>query len=257
MKRRLSLLLLLVLGATSLRAQFEGSISMRVSTYYEAETTRVAYVMSVKNDMLAVTTSGGTTKDAAEGGHFIIRGDKRLMWIVNDAERKYVEFPLLDDTTAKKPAGTAKSAPAEPLLRKTGKSKTLLGYACDEYAGATSDETSVIWASPKLGKVYDGLFKSLNQMKPGEAAAETGGDWQAELVRLKLFPLSITTRRNGALYETQEVTAISSKPPSPGAFAPPAGFEKLSMENEFQNMLRQMQEQMKNEEGSSSDTSRR
>jgi hypothetical protein len=252
MNHRTLLFFLLALAVAPAWAQFEGTISMTVKTYYEADTTVVSYVMSVKNDLLAVKTAGSAGADQA--GNFIIRGDKRLMWIVNDAQTNYVEFPLIDDTTAKKSAAVPGAATSEPLLKKTGKSKKILGYACDEYAGTVEDETSTIWASAKLGKVYDGLFQSLNQMSRGEEPAEPGGDWQAELVRLKLFPLSITTKRSGALYETQEVSRISTTPVPASAFEPPAGYTKVSMENEFQNMLRQMQEQMKKSEGSQSDT---
>lgn len=252
MKRLVLLLLLALFAAPVLRAQFEGAISMKVTTYYDVETSKVSYLMSVKNDMLAIATTGGPPE--AQGGNFIIRGDKRLMWIVNDAAKNYVEFPLIDDTSAKKTSASKEKKDAAPILAKTGKNKVILGYACDEWVGASGDESSTIWASPKLGKVYDGLFTSLNQMSKGGEGGESAGDWQAELVRLKLFPLSITTRRDGTLYETQEVTSIEAKPMPAAAFEAPPGYEKQSMKNEFENMLKKMQEQMKQEEGAASDT---
>ena len=61
------------------------------------------------------------------------------------------------------------------------------GRSTGEAMTVIDEETSTIWASTKLGKVYDGLFRSLNQMSRGEDPSEPGGDWQAELVRLKLF----------------------------------------------------------------------
>ena len=255
MKHVLFFLAVILFSAASARAQFEGAIGMTVRSYYEADSAEVLYVMSVKNDMMAVTTTGGPAQ--AQGGSFIIRGDKRVMWIVNDEAKSYVEFPLIDDTTAKKPSPAKGNRDAGPLLKRSGKSKKILGYQCDEWTGSNEEESTSIWASAKMGKVYDGLFKSLNQLNRSEEGAQTGSDWQAELVRLKLFPLSITTRRDGAIYETQEVTSISSKPVPASAFEPPAKYEKQTMENQFQEMLRQMQEQMKNGESSQGDTSGR
>jgi hypothetical protein len=242
MRRFPTTLFLLVACVAPLTAQFEGSIQMRVRSFYEAETTQVAYVMSVKNDMVAVTTTGDGK--GQEGGNFIIRGDKKLMWLLNEPQKSYVEFPLIEDTTAKDQPKPPADPNHQPSLRKTGKSKKILGYQCDEYVGVMEDESSIIWACAKLGRVYDGLFRSLNQMGAGEEPSQ-GGGWQAELVKLKLFPMSITTMRNGTLAETQEVAKITPGKLPASTFEPPAGYQKVSMENEFQNMLKQMQEQMK------------
>ena len=152
-----------------------------VQNYYEADTTEVAYVMSVKNDRVAVTST--TDVPGQEGGSFIIRGDKKVMWLLNESQKNYVEFPLIEDSSAKDQK-VPKVEPTHASLRKTGKSKKILGFDCDEYAGVLEDETSVIWACSKLGRVYDGLFRSLNQMGAAEQPSASEG-WQAELVRLR------------------------------------------------------------------------
>ena len=90
---------LLLFSLTPLWAQFEGTIQMRVKNYYEADTTEVAYVMSVKNDRVAVTST--TDVPGQEGGSFIIRGDKKVMWLLNESQKNYVEFPLIEDSSAK------------------------------------------------------------------------------------------------------------------------------------------------------------
>ncbi len=248
-----TLIFLLLFHAPVLRAQFEGLISMQARSYSETETTTVAYTMSVKNDMLSIITTGGA-KDA-QGGSFIIRGDKRLMWIINDEGKSYVEFPLIDDTSTSTKAPPKELKPAGSRLTKTGKTKKILGYACDEYVGSTDEETSTIWASSKLGKVYDGLFKSLNQLNRADEAGSAGGDWQADLVKLKVFPLSITTRRNDVVAETQDVLSIATKSMPHSVFEPPAGYTKQSMQNQFEEMMKQMQEKMKSEGGEKKDSS--
>ena len=92
-KYLLSAFILVLVIAPRAWSQFEGSITMKISTYSEADTSRIAYTMAVKNDMIAISATGGPAQ--MEGGNFIIRGDKRLMWIINDQGKNYVEFPLI------------------------------------------------------------------------------------------------------------------------------------------------------------------
>lgn len=231
MVKTFALISALFLLSISAYAQFEGVINMKMITYNDAETTRVMYyAMSVKKAMMAAEVTGS---DEAQG-KFIFRGDRKVLWIVDDKEKTYVEMSLNDSAAHRKPRHDAEP---QVQLRKTGKTSTILGYPCEEWIAGDGEEVSNIWGTTKLGNIYEGLAKSFGEM--GDKNGSQG--WESRLADLKVFPLRIVTSSRGKTTEEQEVTGIQKKSVSSSVFDPPAGYKKQSFEMDLGKMMKGMQ----------------
>ena len=216
-------------------SQYEGVLEMKVSMAEGDSIHSSTYRLHVQKGKLAATLSAGSGGGAG-GGAFIFRGDRKLLWIVNDDQKSYLEVSMKDVDTS-----SGKAAPAdESKLERTGKRKTILGYACDEFVVQGETEQIQLWATSKLGNVYEGLLKSLGEL--GSAQMKDQAGWEAQLSAMKLFPLELVTSRNGVLYQTQEVTKIETKKLPSTMFEPPRGYKKESLDLNMEKLMKQMQE---------------
>jgi len=224
-------------------AQFEGIIDMKVSMSDGDSLHAATYRMHVQKDKMAATLEGGA--QGMQGGSFIFRGDRKLLWIVNDEQKSYLEVSLKDVDTA----SAGEETPERGKLERTGKTKTILAYLCEEFVVHGEAEVIQIWATTKLGNVYEGLMKSFGELGGSQMKDQAG--WEGQLSAMKLFPLTLVTTRNGALYEKQEVTRIEAKKLAPSVFEPPRSYKKEALNFDMEKMMKQMQQ--KQEEPDSSD----
>ncbi len=234
-------------------AQFEGTIGMKVTVADDDSSREMTYLMFVRQDMLMTEVSG---VEGGEGtGKFIFRGDRQLLWIVNDREKSYLEISLKDSSRpGVRRTGPDSAAPAAaPLLRKTGRSESILGYPCDEYVVDEGGRTSHIWGTVKLGGIYDGLQKSFGTM--GAEGLSGGRGWEDELAASKIFPLKIVTMREGKPEETQEVVSIDPKDVGLSTFEPPKEYTRQSLEFDMNKLIQSMQESMNDGRFGGQDTS--
>lgn len=237
----LSLLwMLMVCSPANAIAQFEGIIDMKVSTVSDDSARATTYRMYVQKDKLAATVEGSGTE--MQRGSFIFRGDRKLLWIVNDDQKNYMEISTKEQESNKATKKNHEQA-SSPGLQKTGNTKKILGYTCEELLVTEDEEEIRIWATTKLGNVYEGLAKSFGELGGKHMNEETG--WEQQLAAMKMFPLKLTTMRNGITTETQEVTNIETKKLASSAFEPPKGYKKESIEFDMEKLMKQMQEEMK------------
>src|ERR1051326_8848069 len=101
MRRAMAVALLLFLfRALPALAQFEGIIDMKMTRHVEGAPRSVSYSMSVKGEMLAAQAGEGEGSEAK--GKFIFRGDRKVMWVVDDQAKTYLEISLTGDAGGKK-----------------------------------------------------------------------------------------------------------------------------------------------------------
>ena len=228
----------ILLSATG-RAQFEGAIDMKMTVLDQDTSQVILYSMLVKKDMMAARVK--STEENTQNGSFVFRRDKKLLWIINDDEQQYVEIALNDSLAALKSDSQPPSS--KPKLRKTGKKQTLLGYTCDEWKTESEGKTTTIWGTSKLGNLYEGLTKSFGEMSGMKNTAAAG--WEEELASKKIFPLKIVSSKDGVVTDSQEVTKVEARLVPMSAFEPPSGYTKQSLDVDMETLMKQLQEQMK------------
>lgn len=244
MKYTILIVCALILGCTSLVfSQFEGVIDMNVVQSVDDSTYETAYTLFVKKDLMATEMKG--KGEGTQQGKFIFRGDKKVLWIVNHEEKNFLEISLKDDESSKGKGKKPEAVSTSEKIKKTGKTQKILGYLCEELLVEDGNEVSHIWATSKLGNIYEGLAKSFGEL--GGKEMEESDGWEKQLADMKIFPLKIETTKDGKLEQKQEVTRIEEKSVPASTFEPPKGYKKQAFEFDMEKMMKQMQEQMEKE----------
>jgi len=243
MKKFFALLFLLALiYPTFAFGQFEGEINMKITSERGDAGRQHTVNMFIKGGMMAMKASGLSPE--AKDATIIYRDDKKVMWIVSDENKSVFEIPM--DKEVKDAAARAMKKSKEekkaPNVRKSGKSESILGYTCEGWIVDDEDEVQEVYGTSKLGNLYEGFIKTMSQMSKG-APDDDRSDWQHELMKMKIFPLKIVTKRDGKITETMEVTKVNEKKIAASMFEVPAGYKKQSM-GEIGNMMQKMQEEM-------------
>ncbi|HLF13364.1 MAG TPA: DUF4412 domain-containing protein [Bacteroidota bacterium] len=233
-----------VLPAAAAHAQFEGTIRMRAVTYSGVDSSVVASTVYFRGKLFAATIDA-SGRTAGQGGKFILRGDKNLMWIVIDQEKKYMEIPLADKGRSADTARRTDTARSYTLT-KTGKTRTLIGYSCGEWIADEGDgATAKIWATGKLGNMYEGVVKWFDEMSMESATDRSR--WERELAGMKLFPLMVVRSEEGEVTEVEEVVAIEKTKVPDSMFEAPEGYAKQVVDLNFEKMFEEMMKQMEKE----------
>ena len=200
----------------TLHAQFEGVIESRNTTTDENNAPQ-QYEMTiwVKGPMARITTSATPSSPAST---MIYRSDLRVIWMLNEESKSY--FQVAMGKTGDEAPG--KEEPAN--VRRTGKSKKILGYASDQYLITQGDMVTEIWGTKGLGDLSASLARALGEERAGQGEA-----WNDELTRLGVYPLVANSRIEGNVLEGQEVVKIDRRALPDDLFALPAGFKKQSV----------------------------
>jgi hypothetical protein len=209
-------LLWLCTQSASAQSEFEGVIESRNVTLDErGKPQEFTITMYVRQNMVRIQTSAAGTTPATV---MIYRGDKKMVWMVNDEEKSYFEIAQ-DQQTEQiySPSGNS----ARPVVKRTGKKKKILGYECEEIRVNANGADTEIWGTKALGNVY----KTISQVLGGEAGG-LGDTWEEKVTGMGFYPLSSVTRMEGKVYESQEVTRVDKKTISTTLFDLPAGYKK-------------------------------
>jgi hypothetical protein len=236
MKRTIVVVAALLAVAAAASAQFEGTVKMRTVTYEGADSNVIAPTVYFKGPLFAAVVPAQPGQEA-QAGRFILRGDKNVMWIILDQDKKYIEI------TVAKPGGKTDSARAAMkkayTLTKTGRTRTIIGYPCEEWA---ADEgggvTSEVWATGKLGNIYEGVVKWFDGMSMESATDRTR--WEREIAEMKLFPLLVLRSEEGEVVEREEVVSVQKGKVPDKVFAAPAGYQKQSVDLNFDKLIQDM-----------------
>lgn len=222
-------------------AQFEGTIEMKMTMSDNGKTHEMLYDISLKDNMTAMI-SKAKDKDMMTPGKMIYRGDKQVMWMINDEEKSFLEISFKDKEGMDDEEGK-EMMKDQPKIRKTGKTQTILGYSCDEWIAEDDNEVTNIWGTSKLGNIYESFTKSFSGMSGGKARKKSKG-WEDEMFSNKVFPLKVVVSEKGKVKHSQEVTKIESKKISASMFDVPKNYEKQSLDFDMQKMMKDAQEMM-------------
>jgi hypothetical protein len=212
------LCLLLSCAPLPVFSQFEGVVES-VNTTVDEVGTAQKFTMTIwlKSSWVRVSTSGSAS---LPGTTMIVRPDLQIHWVLNDSDKTYFEVRLPDQKAPSNPAG---KHPSGSSVHKTGKTKKILGYLCDEYR-ITHDEVSTeLWGARSLGALQTALTSAF-----GEDESE-GEGWTADLASLGVYPMSARTRVDGVLIESQDVIKIERRSLPADLFSLPEGYRKHSI----------------------------
>jgi hypothetical protein len=212
-------LLVVTCGAVLAQPQFEGIIESKNTTTDErGKPQQFTMTMYVKQDMVKITNS---PIGSSPGSTMIYRGDMKVVWMVNEEDKSY--FEIRHDEQPEQIFSPSGPNTKEPVVRKTGKKKQVLGYACEQVVVSIDNLKTEIWATKSLGHVYSTISKVLG----GESAAP-GDGWESKIMKMGYYPLIASTTAEGKILESQEITKIQRKPLAQGIFELPAGFKRQS-----------------------------
>lgn len=216
------LLVLCLLAVTPALAQFEGVVESKNLTTDEMGTTlQYPMTMWVKEEMVKITIPAfgdnpGTT--------MIYRRDRKVMWTLLDSEKSYFEMLLNADREL------GSEEPPEnkprPALKRTKKTRTILGYPCDQFVVKEEDVETEFWGTKKLGP----LASTINRVFAG-STEEGGKGWEDELTKMGYFPLVARTRLEGKIVESSEVTRIERRTLPADLFDVPPGYRKQGVKD--------------------------
>ena len=209
--------LLMVFSFGSLHAQFEGVIeSSNMTTDETGAEQRCVMTMWIKGSMARITNSATANTPAST---MIYRSDLRLIRILNEENKTYFEVPQ-----GKSKDENSADAGEPAAVKKTGKTKKILGYKCERFLIVQGDMETEIWGTKELKGLSASLAKAL-----GEESAGQGAAWNDELTKLGIFPLVANTRIEGKIVESQEVMRIDKRSLPEDLFSLPAGYKKQSV----------------------------
>lgn len=210
-------LLLIFFTCGTLRAQFEGVIETSNTTTDETGAEQhYAMTMWIKGSMAKITNTATPTTPAST---MIYRSDLRVIRILNDENKTYFEIPQGKSKDEDSGEGGKPAA-----IKKTGKTKKILGYRCDQYVMREEDMETEIWGTKDLRGLSSALAKALGEERAGQGEA-----WNDELTRLGIYPILANTRIEGKVVESQEVVRIEKRSLPDDLFSLPAGYKKQSV----------------------------
>lgn len=200
-------------------AQFEGMIESRNMTIDElGKEQKFTMTIWVKDTTAKIVNSATGSFPAVT---MIYRSDLKTLWVINDEEKSYYEMRQGEGFGD---AGQSLSPQKAPAVKKTGKTKKILGYPCAQYLVSNSGAVTEIWGTRSLPGLASALARAVGQ---DPAGGEVG--WTDELSRMDVYPLEAYTRIDGKIIESQSVTTVQRQVLRKDLFTLPAGYTKQSV----------------------------
>lgn len=211
-------IVILLLIAAAASAQFEGVVESTSLTTDETGTmVRYPMTMLVKGEMVKIVIPAVGQIQATT---MIYRRDRGMMWVLNDHAKTYFEV-VLSDEKANRESPSDQGSEEGPEPQRTGKTRTILGYACDQVLVKTGEVETEFWGTKQLGE----LARTMSHVF-GDGSADEGSPWGDEITKMGYFPLVAKTRLQGKVLESMEVTRIARKAVPAAIFEIPEGYRK-------------------------------
>lgn len=228
LRRTTAVVLAALVVAARTNAQFEGIIeSKNVTTDQMGKPQQFVMTMWIKKDMVRIETSGLPMP----GSIMIYRTDQKRIYMVNPDEKSYFEISQDEKPQELYARGGSE---AKYSVKRTGKTKTIAGYPCEQFIIKREDESTELWGTKKLPHVVSTLSKALGQDHVDVADGAVN-----EVMKMGIYPMSSATKVGGILIERQEVTKIETKSLDQSVFSIPAGYSKqksIDMMNGVQDL---------------------
>ena len=211
---------------------FEGMMQFKISGHKNPE--MVDYY--IKDNKVRIERLDKSAKE----GVVIMDNKTKTMTVLMPEQKKFMEMDM-NKTAARAKAYEKKKPEGEPNFSKTGKTETILGYACEQWISKGEDgNTSEIWAAKNIG-TFGGFGRRENKPE---------SPWEKKISEEGLFPLKVIgLDESGKEKSRWEVTKIDKKSLSSDMFQPPSGYEKMempAMPDMKGDMKKGMSEEMKN-----------
>ncbi len=222
MIRAVGIILFSVVWFCRMDAQFEGIVETRNLTTDElGSMQQFTTIMWIKKDRIRIQNAAFGNTPATT---MIYRNDRHIIWMLNEADKTYFEM-LQEEKPPDPGSGREPGLQDKPSIRKTGRTKKILGYVCEQVRLTRSEGETEIWGTKQLADLEATTSRVL-----GESGAE-GGGWMEEVAVLGLYPLASSTRIEGKIVESQETTRIEVKDLASELFDLPPNFRNQSMED--------------------------
>jgi hypothetical protein len=203
--------------SSSLRAQatFEGSIESRNTTTDElGELQHYTMKLLVKGDMVRTEISAFGTNPAST---LIYRPDLRLVWILNVREKSFFEIRR----TGPGEVGEGKESAGVSQIRKTGRSKKILGFPCDQLILRGGGAETEYWGTKQLSSPARSIARAF-----GSDPTEANRGINDQLAALGYFPMIVRSRWEGRVIEYSEVTKVDRRLLPDTLFVLPADYRR-------------------------------
>lgn len=213
----LSILLWGAAGMTALYGQavFEGFVESRNTTTDEmGEPQRYTMTLRVKGDIIRTEISAFGSNPSSI---LIYRRDLGVVWVLNEKAKTFFEMR----TDAQSPTGEGGQTRAASRIRRTGKTKRILGYPCDQLILRSGDAQTEYWGTKKLPALAASIARAF-----GSEQAEPNGGMIDEVTAMGYFPMVVRTRFEGRLIESSEVTRIDMQALPDTLFVVPPEYHK-------------------------------
>ncbi|HET9868948.1 MAG TPA: DUF4412 domain-containing protein [bacterium] len=203
-KTALASLLALGLGAGAVWAgQFEGEVDYHV-TMGNGDQSDMTYLLKDGKARMEMTMKGHHMVD-------IIDLPDNKMYMLMPDQKMYMssDIPKPDKKTTDK---------AGAKIKKTGKTKTILGYKTDEWVAESQHGTTSVWGAKGIGYFIMGKG-------PGGKAPDSS--WADELRQGGFFPLEVDSKgdKHGM---TMVATKVEPKSLDASLFTVPSGYKDMS-----------------------------
>jgi len=172
---------------------------------------------------------------------FAYRPDQRLVWTADKSDKAYVEmtfeqmeqmakgFQQLFQGMERRPPETKAEKGSPVNVQRTGQRQKILNYDCELIIIKQGKETTEAWVTPALGNILGTWVKQMEGTFKQFASERETREWFDAFRDLQGFPLKTTTKENGQLTETMEVTKVEPRVLPLSEFDPPAGYAKREM----------------------------
>jgi len=190
--------------------KFQGKVTFEVSDI--GQNLQISYF--VKGNKFLIQPADG---EGAGQGSMIYDGDKKVMIIIMNEQKMYMEMPIdpMDEIS--------KDESIEPdYFVKTGNSQDVLGYSCDEFEFKDEDKKGTALMTKELGS-----FLFMDDPKGGG-----NSQWQKEIMSEGYFPLLVKEENSpGELETVFKVIELQLMNLDDKMFSAPSGFTKFDMPN--------------------------
>ena len=226
MKKNIKIHLLLTLvfsmfiysASLQAQSQFEGKVVIEISS----EDGGFTMDYYIKGDKMKMIMKG----EGSGFGGMIMTADKSI--IMMEEQKMYMEF---DNKALKKLSGifggddeadndNGDDEEIDFSKYRTGKTKTILGYDCEQWVFEEDGGRSEAWVTDEIGSFQ--LFKS----PMGESYSPS---WGNSLNNKGYYPLLVTSSDEDGEVSKFEVKSVDKSSLSNSEFEPPAGYSKMSI----------------------------
>ncbi len=207
----------LVALCSSLGAQavFEGVVESANTTTDElGEVQRYTMTLHVRGDIVRTEISAFGSNPSAV---LIYRRDLGVVWVLNEKGRTFFEMR----TSAQGRTEEGGKFPGTSRISKTGRSKKILGFPCDQLILRNDGAQTEYWGTRKLSSLASSIARAF-----GSDPTEPSGGMSDELAVMGYFPMIVRTRLEGRIIESTQVTKIDRHSLADSLFIIPSEYRK-------------------------------